>query len=45
MEIITEGKQLRNKMHFVILKQIGDSIIKSDVDSDVIINSIKKVLR
>tara|TARA_Y100000590_G_C15638238_1_gene983873 strand:+ start:420 stop:1460 length:1041 start_codon:yes stop_codon:yes gene_type:complete len=40
-----DKKQLRNKMHFVILKQIGDSIIKSDVDPDVIINSIKKVLR
>jgi len=40
-----DKKQLRNKMHFVILRKIGDSIIKSDINSDVIINSIKKVLR
>ena len=39
-----DKKKLRGKMHFVILKKIGKAIIKSDIKSDVIVNSIKKVL-
>ena len=39
-----DKKKLRGKMHFVILKKIGKAIIKSDIKSDVIVNSIKKGL-
>jgi len=39
-----DKKKLRGEMHFVILKKIGKAIIKSDIKSDVIVNSIKKVL-
>ena len=39
-----DKKQLRNKMHFIILNQIGDAIIKKNIQPEIIINSIKKIL-
>jgi 3-dehydroquinate synthetase len=39
-----DKKQLRNKMHFILLKDIGQGIIENNVDSLIIKNAIKEVL-